>query len=88
MLTVNESGTNVIKLVAVWEIPGVPLETVSIFWFLYIFKIFKVSAPILILLPAETLFGTLETYISVVNPIIEAGISERQFAVYDVTPIL
>ena len=71
-LILNESGTNDTEEVAVWDTPIAPLSTLNNLLFLYTSNNFKVSSPILILLPTETFSGILETHISVLTPTMDA----------------
>ena len=68
-----------ICVVTVWETPVDPLSTLSILRFLNTSNIDKVSLPIIILLPIDTVSGNWEMYISVTTPTVDAGISWATF---------
>ena len=68
-----------ICVVAVWETPVDPLSTLSILRFLNTSNIDKVSPPIVMLLPIDTVSGSWEMYTSVTTPTVDAGISWATF---------
>ena len=58
---VKEFGEKVTAVPTVCDTPTNPLSILRIFWFLNTSRTFKVSAPILILLPTDTWSGIGET---------------------------